>query len=270
MTTIDIHQKRLVVSMTTRWQCPYTFTPVMLPLPTCMAATDSEKPLLKRWFDHIVRRVIVGPEKPPPSPAEPAVDAHPPQPPFLYTNHRFTEAFTALRGQQLTGELSFAHATNVLLEDMPPAWTEPEKRAFLRLSLQDASTYTPAFDMSDVVYTPAPDIPQVPDFQHVFLVNADFHHAVLPHADFTGAYVKRASFRDAQLPSASFQDAVLMQVDMDGAVLDGANFLHADLRRVHHLDRASLEQALYNEQTAFPDGFRPYFKGMREVAGRSA
>jgi hypothetical protein len=56
----------------------------------------------------------------------------------------FTEAFTVLRGQQLTGDLSFAHATNVLLEDMPPAWTEPEKRAFLRLSLQDASKYTPA------------------------------------------------------------------------------------------------------------------------------
>lgn len=61
-----------------------------------------------------------------------------------------------------------------------------------------------------------------------------------------------------------------MQVDMEGAVLDGANFLHADLRRVDNLDRASMEQALYNEQTAFPDGFRPYFKGMLEVAGKPA
>lgn len=270
MTTIDIHQRRLVVSMTTRWQFPHTFTPVMLPLPTCLAATDSEKPILKRWFDHIVRRVIVGPEKPPPSPAEHAVDEQPPQPPFLYKSHRFTEAFTALRRHQLTGELSFTHATNVLLEDMLPEWTEPEKRAWLRLSLQDASKYTPAFDMSDVVYTPSPDTPQVPDFHHVFPVNADFHHAVLPNADFTGAYLKRASFRYAQLPYASFQDAVLMQTDMDGAVLDGANFLHADLRRVYNLGRASLEQALYNEQTAFPDGFSPYFKGMLDVAGRSA
>ncbi len=139
--------------MTTRWQCPHTFTPVMLPLPTCLAATDSEKHILKRWFDHIVRRVIVGPGKPSPSPSEHAVDEHPPQPPFLYQNHRFTEAFTALRGHQLTGEVSFTHATNVLLEDMAPEWTEPEKRALLRLSLQDASKYTPAFDMSDVVYT---------------------------------------------------------------------------------------------------------------------
>lgn len=270
MTTLDINQRWLVVFMTTRWQCPHTFTPVMLPLPTCLAATDSEKPILKRWFNNIVRRVIVGPEKPPPSPSEHAVDEQPPQPPFLYTNYRFAEAFTALRGQQLTGELSFTHATNVLLEDMPPAWTEPEKRAFLRLSLQDASKYTPAFDMSDVVYTPSPDTPQVPDFQHVFLVNADFHHAVLPNADFTGAYLKRASFRYAQLPYASFQDAVLMQIDMEGAVLDGASFLHADLRRVDNLDRASLEQALYNEQTVFPDGFSPYFRGMIDVADRSA
>jgi hypothetical protein len=225
---------------------------------------------LKRWFDNIVRRVIVGPEKPPPPPAEHAVDAQPPQPPFLYKNHRFTEAFTALRGHQLTGELAFTHATNVLLEDMPPAWTEPEKRAFLRLSLHDAPRYTPAFDMSDVVYTPSPDTPQVPDFHHVFLVNADFHHAVLPNADFTGAYLKRASFRHAQLPYASFRDAVLLQVDMDGAGLDGANFLNADLRRVYHLDHASLERALYNEQTAFPDGFSPYLRGMIDVARRSA
>ena len=61
-----------------------------------------------------------------------------------------------------------------------------------------------------------------------------------------------------------------MQIDMEGAVLDGANFLHADLRRVHNLDRASLEQALYNEQTVFPDDFRPYFRGMIDVADRSA
>lgn len=267
MTTIDIHQRRLVVSMTTRWQYPYTFTPALLPLSTCLAATDREKPILKRWFDNIIRRVIVGPGKSPPSPPEQAVDEPPPQPPFLYTNYQFSEAFTALRGQQLTGELSFAHATNVLLEDMPSEWTEPEKRAWLRLSLQDASRYTPAFDMSDVVYTPSPDTPQVPDFRHVFLVNADFHHAVLPNADFTGAYLKRTSFRDAQLPGASFQDAVLMQVNMEGAGLDGANFLHADLRRVYNLDRASLEQALYNEQTTFPNGFRPYFRGMLDVAG---
>lgn len=77
---------------------------------------------------------------------------------------------------------------------MPPEWTESEKRAWLRLSLQDASRYTPAFDMRDVVYTPSPDTSQVPDFQHVLLVNADFNHAVLPNADFTGAYLKRASF----------------------------------------------------------------------------
>lgn len=245
-------------------------TPVMLPLPTVFAVTDGEKHILKRWFDHIVRRVVVGPEKPPPPSAEPAVDEQPPQPPFVYKNHQFTDAFTALRGHLLTGELSFSHATNVLLEDMPPEWTEPEKRAFLRLSLQDASRYTPAFDMSDVVYTPSPDTPQVPDFQQVFLVNADFQHAVLPNADFTGAYLKRASFRYAQLPYASFQDSVLMQVDMDGAVLDGANFLHADLHRVYNLGRASLEQALYDEQTAFPNGFNPYFRGMLDVAGRSA
>ena len=270
MTTIDIHQRRLGVSMTTRWQFPHIFTPVMLPLPTCLAATDSKQHILKRWFNYIVRRVIVGPEKRPPSPPEHGVDEQPPQPPFLYKNHCFTEAFTALRGHQLTGELAFTQATNVLLEDMLPEWTEAEKRAFLRLSLQDAATYTPAFDMSDVVYTPSPGTPEVPDFQHVFLVNADFHHAILPNADFTGAYLKRASFRYAQLPSASFQDAVLMQTDMEGAVLDGANFLHADLRRVHNLDRASLEQALYNEQTAFPDGFSPYFKGMLDVAHRSA
>jgi hypothetical protein len=270
MTTIDIHQRRLVVSMTTRWQCPHIFTPVMLPLPTCLAATDGKKHILKRWFDHIVRRVIGSPDKLPPSPSEQAVAEPSPQPPFVYKNHRFTEAFTALRGLQLTGELAFTHATNVLLEDMLPEWTEPEKRAFLRLSLQDASKYTPAFDMSDVVYTPTPDTPQVPDFQHVFLVNADFHRAVLPNADFTGAYLKHASFRYAQLPCASFQDAVLMQTDMEGAVLDRANFLHADLRRVDNLGRASLEQALYNEQTAFPDGFSPYVKGMLDVAGRSA
>lgn len=270
MTTIDIHQRRLGVSMTTRWQFLHIFAPVMLPLPVCLAATDSKPHILKRWFNYIVRRVIVGPKKPPPSPPEHEVDEQPPQPPFLYKNHRFTEAFTALRGHQLTGELAFTQATNVLLEDMLPEWTEAEKRAFLRLSLQDASTYTPAFDMSDVVYTPSPGTPEVPDFQHVFLVNADFHHAVLPNADFTGAYLKRASFRYAQLPSASFQDAVLMQTDMEGAVLDGANFIHADLRRVHNLDRASLEQALYNEQTTFPDGFSPYFKGMLDVAHRSA
>ena len=270
MTTLDIHQRRLGVSMTPCWQGPYIFTPVRLPLPPCLAAADSEKPILKRWFDHIVRRVIIGPDKPPPSPPEPALDEPPPQPPFLYTNHRFTEAFTALRGHQLTGELAFTRATNVLLEDMPPTWTDPEKQAWLRLALQDASKFTPAFDMSEVVYTPSPGTPQVPNFQHVFLVNADFHHAVLPKADFTGAYLKHASFRDAQLLYASFQDAVLMQVDMEGARLDGANFLHADLRRVPNLDRASLEQALYNEQTAFPDGFRPYFRGMLEGAPRSA
>jgi len=61
-----------------------------------------------------------------------------------------------------------------------------------------------------------------------------------------------------------------MQVDMDGAVLDGANFLHADLRRVYKLGRASLEQALYDEQTVFPNGFNPYFRGMLDVVGRSA
>lgn len=269
MTTIDLQQQWLVVSIAPGWRYPDTATPVMPLRPICLAATESEQPLLKRWFNHIVRRVIVGPDKPPPSPAEPAGDAHTPQPPFLYTKHRFTEAFTALQGHQLTGELSFAHATNVLLEDLPPAWTESEKRSFLRLSLQEAAKDTPAFDMSDVVYTPSPDTPQVPDFQHVFLVNADFHHAILPNADFTGAYLKRASFRYAQLPYASFQDAVLMQSDMDGAVLDGANFLHADLRRVYSLDRASLEQALYNEQTTFPGGFNPYFKGMLDVTDRS-
>jgi uncharacterized protein YjbI with pentapeptide repeats len=152
---------------------------------------------------------------------------------------------------------------------MQPEWTTPEKRAFLRLALRDASRYTPAFDMSEVVYTPAPDTQQVPDLQHIFLVNADFHHAVLPNADFTGAFLKRASFRHAQLPYASFRDAVLMQVDMEGAVLDGANFLNADLRRVHNLGQASLEQAVYNENTEFPDGFSPYFKGMIDVSCRN-
>lgn len=60
-----------------------------------------------------------------------------------------------------------------------------------------------------------------------------------------------------------------MQTDMDGAVLDGANVLRADLRRVDNLDRASLAQALYNEQTVFPDGFHPYVKGMLDVTDRS-
>ena len=95
------------------------------------------------------------------------------------------------------------------------------------------------------------------------------HSAVLPNADFTGAYLKRASFQHAQLPYSSFQEAVLLQVDMDGAVLDGANFLQADLRRVYHLERASLEQALYNEHTVFPKGFRPYLRGMCEVVHKA-
>ena len=240
-----------------------------IPLPTSLTMADSVRNLFKKWLTNVVRHVIVGPEHSTPLPPDQAVDEPTLRPPFLYRNHRFTEPFTALRGQQLTGELSFAQATNLRLEELSSDWTEPERRAFLRRSLQEASGNTPVFDMSDVYYTPMPDTPQVPDFHQVVLVNADFHYAVLPNADFTGAYLKRASFQHAQLPYASFQEAVLLQVDMDGAVLDGANFLQADLRRVYHLERASLEQALYNEHTVFPKGFRPYLRGMCEVVHKS-
>jgi len=238
-------------------------------LPTDLTMANSDGDILKKWFHNTVRHVIVGPEHSPPLPPDAGGGEPPLQPPFLYRNHRFTAPFTALQGRQLTGECSFARATNLLLDDLPPDWTELERRAFLRRALQEASRDTPVFDMRDVHYTPAPDTDQVPDFHQVVLVNANFRYAVLPKADFTGAYLKRASFQHAQLPDASFQDAVLLQVDMEGAVLDGANFLQADLRHVYHLEQASLEQALYNEHTVFPEGFSPYFRGMRDVVRTS-
>src|SRR5215475_628468 len=135
-----------------------------IPLPTSLTMADSVRHICKKWWNNVVRHVIVGPEPSPPLPPDQAVEAPTLRPPFRYRHHRFTEPFTALRGQQLTGELSFAQATNLRLEERSSDWPEPERRAFLRRSLQEASGDTPVFDMSDVHYTPMPDTPQVPDF----------------------------------------------------------------------------------------------------------
>src|SRR5215813_5397111 len=109
-----------------------TIMTMTIPLPTYLTMADSVRNIFKKWWNNVVRRVIVGPEPSPPLPPDQAVDAPTLRPPFLYRNHRFTEPFTALRGQQLTGELSFAQATNLRLEERSSDWTESERRAFLR------------------------------------------------------------------------------------------------------------------------------------------
>jgi hypothetical protein len=108
-------------------------------------------------------------------------------------------------------------------------------------------------------------------FDGANLAQAFLLETVLERASLWGANLERAWCVAANFQQARFQDAVLRRANLRecdcrgatfaganlaGATLDGANLCGADLSRAE-LKGASVRQARYDEETRFPETFRP-------------
>ncbi len=87
------------------------------------------------------------------------------------------------------------------------------------------------------------------------LSNASLARALLMRANFTGAHLLFADFTNAQLNQATFTGASLWGACFVGADLSSANFTETNPRE------ANFREALYSNNTQWPDDFDPKSKG---------
>jgi hypothetical protein len=93
------------------------------------------------------------------------------------------------------------------------------------------------------------------DLRQSDLTASDLSGALLTFVDFRGAILKDANLQGANLVQAKFEDADLENADLSEARLHAAIIDGVDLSTV------TLESALYNQLTTWPDGFDPEAAG---------
>ena len=107
------------------------------------------------------------------------------------------------------------------------------------------------------------------DFQECNLIQSKFKFAYLNKANFTKANLQASDLSECHLLEANLTDAILANANLNrtlliGAKLWGADFSKANLRAAHLfcadltgaiLWAADLTDALYDENTIWPDGF---------------
>ncbi|MEO1268552.1 MAG: ribosomal protein L7/L12 [Myxococcota bacterium] len=86
-------------------------------------------------------------------------------------------------------------------------------------------------------------------------------HAVLHGIQLSDANLRHANLTEANLYDANFEGADLRGAQLTRAHLPGANLCDADLTEATLTD-ADFEQALFNEDTRWPQGFDPCTRGL--------
>lgn len=123
------------------------------------------------------------------------------------------------------------------------------------------------------------------DLNDVNRQKGNFKKANLTKAYLSSAQLKEANFMEANLESSHLKLAILYKANLQAANLQWAflewanlkkaNLSNADLRfaflswanlKGANLTNANLEEALYNDETIFPDGFDPKEAGMVYVS----
>ncbi len=97
------------------------------------------------------------------------------------------------------------------------------------------------------------------------LYKASLNNSILDSADLTEADLQQAKLVNTKFREANLYGAVLYE-----SKLRGSNWRKADLRKTNFdktsLNSASsLQEAYYDEETIFPKGFNPQYKGMVDV-----
>ena len=99
------------------------------------------------------------------------------------------------------------------------------------------------------------------------LESADFSEANLHEAYLSGAHLEGADFSEAHLRGADFSEAHLEGADFSGAHLQGVNLKNAGFDLSALRDKKLLNDAKYDNETAFPEGLNPKQYGMQRVDG---
>ena len=105
------------------------------------------------------------------------------------------------------------------------------------------------------------DLSNVKSMKSSSLIRADLEDAILKNAKLRGSDMTGADLDNADFTGADLRNVTLKDTDMDGTVLDKANLTKADLRgvdlsNVKKLESANLSDALYDETTVWPKGFK--------------
>ena len=120
------------------------------------------------------------------------------------------------------------------------------------------------------------------------LSGANFQGAELGEANMEGSNLTGSNLSRSNLASAKLMASNLSGVDLGQASLEGVNLEQADLSNANveqtnlknanlkhanltgvNLEHALLEEAIYNEETQFPDGFNPDDAGMQPANAMS-
>jgi len=96
---------------------------------------------------------------------------------------------------------------------------------------------------------------------HANLVKADLTEAQCMTADFRFADLRNCKLNKsapifANFSETNLQSASLAQADIFGAVFKGSN-LKGTVMLCHRLEEASLEGAIFDKNTVWPDGYEP-------------
>ena len=153
---------------------------------------------------------------------------------------------------------------NLARLDLTGAHLDGAKLQHANLNLADLrSTPTQATNLVDATLTGA-------TLTGANLTGADLRYADLTGANLTGANLTGATLRVANLTGADLLGATLRYADLTGANLTGADLLSATLRYADltganltgadltnaDLTGATLKDANYDENTAWPEGFK--------------
>lgn len=88
------------------------------------------------------------------------------------------------------------------------------------------------------------------------LANANFSQSSLKNTNLKRANLKETNFSDADLSQANLDESKLIKANLKGATLKGAK-LRGDLTGI------KLENAIYDKDTKWPEGFDPRLAGAR-------
>lgn len=116
----------------------------------------------------------------------------------------------------------------------------------------------------------SPPIPTVPDFPGEDFSKLDYAAAWLPGSNLKGTKMRFTNWSASNLTGANltgadatgavFWDALLDNADLSGSTLTGADLRKASMQQTK-LEGASLKNALYDENTSWPQGFDPVKAG---------
>lgn len=95
------------------------------------------------------------------------------------------------------------------------------------------------------------------------LSDADLTEANLSKANLSGANLSKAKLEKTDFSEADLSGADIRGVDLTDVRLGGADLRSATLNNATGLMEAELVDAIYNNETRFPDGFNPQEKAMK-------